>query len=51
MPYNDDENHAPSEFYHPEPANDPNQGRSQNFQRGGALQILIIMIGLTRLSR
>ena len=30
----------------------PGQGSSQNFQRGGgALQILIIMIGLTRLSR
>ena len=23
MPYNDDENHSPSEFYYPEQTNDP----------------------------
>ena len=25
MPYNDDENHSPSEFYYPEQTNDPNK--------------------------
>ena len=25
MPYNDDENHSPSEFYHSEQTNDPNE--------------------------
>ena len=35
MPYNDDENHSPSEFYHPEQTNDPNKGPFIVYTSGG----------------
>ena len=32
MPYNDDENHSPSEFYYPEQTNDPKNAATKSQQ-------------------